>query len=251
MPEAIIAAPVVSCALQRTHAVLNGQYSSGRKPWRIWNDEKSFAIQKIDQVHITDNVLYDLVTSKQIGEWAARVTGAKTIQLWATQLLHKPPHSDTAGNVGWHTDHQYWNYWQGEVFTAWLPLNDITLQNGALRYVVGSHCWQSLPFMGDAYHQHMETLPALVNALANDAVTSKLLNGQQWQEEWMLIPAGGLSLHHGNTLHGSGPNYSDKARTCIAIHLRTEKSQPVFNREHQGFLDHLDDPTICPILIRE
>ena len=63
---------------------------------------------KINNPHRSDTGLYGLVTCPQVGRKVAEVTGAQRVQVWASQLLIKPPGSATAGHVGWHQDRQYW-----------------------------------------------------------------------------------------------------------------------------------------------
>ena len=82
----------------------------------------------------------------------AALTGAKMVQVWATQLLHKPGGPEATGQVGWHQDFQYWNTWwkpESEVFTAWLALSDalsdIEESSGPMCFVPCSHGWGLMP----------------------------------------------------------------------------------------------------------
>ena len=45
-----------------------------------------------------------------LGELAAKVSGAKAVQIWWVQLIYKPPAitgAPIATNVGWHQDRYY------------------------------------------------------------------------------------------------------------------------------------------------
>ena len=98
---------------------------------------------KINNPHRSDTGLYGLVTCPQVGRKVAEATGAQRVQVWASQLLIKPPGSATAGHVGWHQDRQYWRMWQQDqgLFTAWIALCDVGEQLGPMRFVRGSHRW--------------------------------------------------------------------------------------------------------------
>jgi ectoine hydroxylase-related dioxygenase (phytanoyl-CoA dioxygenase family) len=38
----------------------------------------------------------------------------------------------------------------------------------------------------------------------------------------MNLPKGHVSVHHCRTIHGSGPNLSDRPRRAIAVHMQDE-----------------------------
>ena len=195
---------------------------------------------KIDQGHLLDPDLYALVTDPAIGRFAAELTGAEMIQLWAVQLLHKPSGSvGGTGNVGWHQDQQYWKpWWEGEVFTVWLAVSDVELERGPLLFVRGSHRW-GLDGAGDFFDGDLDQLRS---RLAQEDRT--------WDEVPGVLPAGGASAHHKLTLHGSGPNTGPTPRRSFALHLRTERSQPLPTSESPYTGDWLRDPHMSPVLFQ-
>lgn len=241
VPEVVIPSSLIIEAKARIKLILEGQYETGRQPWRCWNVGDPNKIQKMDQVHLVDNSIRQLVTHSNIGRWAAKVTGAKKIQIWATQLFYKPPGGGHQGNVGWHTDQQYWKFWRGEVFSAWLALTDITNENGPIIFVKGSHRWRTDE--GDAYSQDLTSI--------RRKLVSDIPSGNCWRETPAIIPAGGLSFHHRNTWHGSSENRSNDPRCNIVINLCTEKSEPDPEQEHFGYCEHLNDAEICPIIYND
>ena len=240
-PEPIIQADLIERAVTHMDAVMRCEYETGVPPtgrkWNPGDDER--VIRKIDQPHIADRTIMELFTCPSIGQWAARLTGAKMIQLWASQLLYKPPGGQDLGNVGWHQDKQYWTYWQEcEVFTAWVALNDVTEENGAMRFVRGSHTWGGVIEGGDFYGSDHEA--------QREAIT--VPSGKVWDEVPAVLPAGGVSFHHRHTFHGSGPNLASWPRRSFALHLRTENSASIAGIEKDAYTMKLDDATICPIL---
>lgn len=222
-------------------AVMRGEYETGIKPGsRAWNpgdDPKK--ICKIDNAQISNRAILDLISHPAIGQWAAKLTGAKMVQIWSTQLLFKPPGGEVAGNVGWHQDYQYWKYWEGEVFTAWVALCDVTSEIGPVKFVRGSNHW-GLIEGGDFFGGDLNTLQKKFT----------LPPGASWEEVEGVLPAGGVSFHHRFTIHGSGPNRTSNPRRSFALHLRTEKSKPVAGVPDHGYASHLNDPIYCPVIYK-
>ena len=241
-PDPVIPKELVGRAVIGMDAVMNREYETGIPPggrkWNPGDDER--VIRKIDQPHICDRTIMELFTYPAIGQWAAHLTGAKMIQLWASQLLYKPSGGDVSGNVGWHQDKQYWTYWQeGEVFTAWIALSDVTEESGPMRFVRGSHAWGGLIEGGDFYGSDHQA----------QRETITVPPGKVWEEVPVVLPPGGVSFHHRHTFHGSGPNRASSPRRSFALHLRTENTASIPGIEKDVHTTmNLDDPSVCPIL---
>ena len=235
----IVPADLVRRAVERMDEVRMGRYETGVAPKsRVWNPgDDPLKICKIDNAQLCDRVILELVSHPEIGRWAARVTGAKMVQVWATQLLYKPPGGADASNVGWHQDRQYWPYWDGEVFTAWIALSDVTSDAGPIRFVTGSHRWGEVSG-GDFFGGNLQGLREKMTIPA----------GAVWAEAEGVLPPGAASFHHRLTIHGSGPNRSSGPRRSFALHLRTEKSSPVKDKDSHGYASRLDDPVCCPVI---
>ena len=225
-------------------AVMAGEYETGCEPLDpFWGDDKDpkFHLRKINQAHFANHAINEAISHAGLGQAVAALTGAKMVQVWATQLLHKPGGPEAVGQVGWHQDYQYWSTWwtpESEVFTAWLALSDIEEASGPMCFVPGSHRWGLIP-EGD-FH-----------GLADEETQQKILpSGQAWREVAALMPAGAFSLHHRLTVHGSRPNRSATARRSFAIHLRTENSTPTPETVdyYHNYVDCLDDLHVCPVI---
>ena len=183
----------------------------------------------------------EVVSLEAIGRLAAEATGAAWVQVWWTQLLGKPASGgteagDTTTNIGYHQDR---NYWQGsweegsELLTAWVALSDVAEDGGPMRFVKASNHWGLLEG-GSFFHEHdLEKQRAVC--------LGKAPAGAAWEETAAVLPAGSLTLHDNYTLHGSGPNFSSTYRRSIAIHMRTNKSQPKAAGLGGGLTAFLDD----------
>ena len=225
-------------------AVQAGVYETGRAPLDpFWGEDKdpNIHLRKINQAHFSNHAIYEALSSANLGEAVAALTGAKRVQVWATQLLHKPGGPEAVGQVGWHQDYQYWNNWftpDSEIFTAWLALSPIEAASGPMCFVPGSHRWGLIP-EGD-FH-----------GAADEQTQQKILpTGENWREVAALMPAGAFSLHHRLTVHGSRPNQMTTARRSFAIHLRTEKSTPTPEKVdyYHNYVSFLDDLQDCPVI---
>ena len=69
------------------------------------------------------------------------------VRFWHDQLFCKPPKH--GGVVAWHQDYSYWTRTKPVAhLTCWIALDDVSLENGCLHYVPGSHRWPLFPITG-------------------------------------------------------------------------------------------------------
>lgn len=233
----ILPADLIERVSASMDAVMAGDYETGEPPRRSWNPgDDPKRIRKIDQAHLSDRTIYELASHPAIGRWAAALLGAKRVQLWASQMLFKPAGGEATGNVGWHQDKQYWRFMDGELFTAWVAVSDVTEASGPMRFLRGSHRWGLLDsgdFFGHDHETQQKDIP--------------VPEGESWEEVEAVLPPGAVSFHDRHTYHASGPNVSDAPRRSFAFHLRTENTRPLKGRTDY-YVQHLDDPAFCPVL---
>ncbi len=88
--------------------------------------------------------------------------------------------------------------------TAWIALDDATLENGCLYFGDGTNRGPVYAHDAPADEPYNLQLPAAI------------------LERQPMMPApvmrGGVSFHHGNTFHQSGPNLSTRWRRACALH---------------------------------
>ncbi|MDB6095454.1 MAG: hypothetical protein JWM32_3016 [Verrucomicrobia bacterium] len=242
----VIPAELLARVTPRMEAVMRGEYETGKKPLDFWRggDDNPNGLRKIDQAHVSDRAIYEAITHPAIGEWAAAVTGARRVQVWALQMLVKPPGGNARGAIGWHQDLHYWKtWWQpgSNVFTAWLAISDVREENGPMHFAAGSHRWGLIE--GSDFTS------------ADEASKRKMIPEKaEWHDVSGAMPPGAFSLHQCLTVHGSQPNVSEVPRRSFAIHLCTEDATPIPDRniDTKGggydYLEHLDDASICPVI---
>ncbi len=240
--EPVLPREVVEQARAGMDSVRRGAYDTGEgpqpSPWNPGDDEA--VLCKIEMPQLASRAIHALVSHPALGKWAAEVTGAQWVQVWWVQLLYKPPSAADAPkvSVGWHQDRHYWGAWENdsELFTAWVALSDVNSDSGPMRFVRGSHRWGLLPG-GDFFGQDLNAQQRAI-ALPKEAC---------WEEQDALMAAGGASVHDSLTLHASGANSSGQPRCSLAVHLRSDRSNPREGRR-EGLTRFIDDPQRCPII---
>lgn len=239
--EPAVPAELVERAVAGMDEIREGRYDTGRppceSPWNPGDDPNRLC--KIENPQFANRAIYELVSHPSIGRLAAEITGARRIQVWWVQLLYKPTVTASVKPVvGWHQDRTYWNAWtsDSDLFTIWVALSDVGPKSGPMRFVPGSHHWglqSESDFFGedlDGQAQKMHPPP-----------------GREWKEVPAILPAGGFSVHHCETLHASGPNFEAAPRRSLAIHVRSEKSRPVDDLR-AGLTEFIDHDWACPIV---
>lgn len=218
-----------------------------------WSPEHGDVLRKNDYASRMVRELDALVRYPAIGAIAARLAGTTEIRLWHDQLLYKPAGLDgSAGNVGWHTDRQYWlTCTSAEMLTAWVPFHDCDGLVGGVTFVRCSHQWAQGRL--DFFNHDLAALEA--QFASGDAPVEKVTP---------TLRRGDVTFHHCRTVHGSGPNLSDAPRRSMAIHLQPGDNRfaagatevdgsPAYHRNDElvrrvdGVPDYTE-PRICPRL---
>jgi hypothetical protein len=155
-----------------------------------------------------DDVFRDAVFNPVLARWATQLLGARQVRLLEDGAIYKEP--KTGGSLNWHQDYPYWPLAQPTAVTAWIALDNVTIENGCVNMAVGSHLLgERLPAdfgTGQAYmsdHRYQTVKPI------DDPEKIGL------QIEPVVLGPGEVSLHHALTWHGSGPNVSDRPRRAF------------------------------------
>jgi ectoine hydroxylase-related dioxygenase (phytanoyl-CoA dioxygenase family) len=138
------------------------------------------------------------------------------IQLFHDQALWKPAH--TGGPVHWHQDNAYWRCTPPNLVSAWLTLDDVTRTNGAMQFIPGTH----LQAVG---HAKASTSNALLDS-GEHADTGRAVV--------VDLPAGGITIHHCQTLHMTEPNTTPRQRRALAIHYMVPGTRSLRTGEYLG-----------------
>lgn len=141
--------------------------------------------------------------------------------LWSAEFFIKEPR--TMQIVGMHQDLTYWG--MGETqdqLTAWIALSPATVESGCMDFVKGSHKNPILP--------HQDTFSESNLLSRGQEIAVDVAEADKTHIE---LQPGQMSLHHGLTIHGSGPNVSDDRRIGLAIrYLNPNAQQKVADRDY-------------------
>jgi ectoine hydroxylase-related dioxygenase (phytanoyl-CoA dioxygenase family) len=126
----------------------------------------------------------------------------------AEHAILKPPHTPAA--TPWHQDEAYNDpMWEYNYLNIWIPLQAATLANGCMHFVPRSHQQEVLPHQPIGNNERVIGLEVVDPArVTQGSVTCP-------------IPAGSATLHHGRTLHYTGPNQSDQPRRAYILMFNT------------------------------
>lgn len=132
------------------------------------------------------------------------------VRFWHDQLFAKPPKH--GGNVAWHQDYSYWTRTSPMChLTVHIALDDQTEENGALKYIPGSHRWtrdggKPLP-VTDFNFKDMESIKTILTE--EEKANFKPVCGN--------LKKGEASFHHALAVHGSYGNRSDSPRRAAVL----------------------------------
>lgn len=121
----------------------------------------------------------------------------RPLRLYASQVFAKPARVGTI--VPSHQDMPYWPFEPYEMISAWIALDDSTIENGCVRYVAGSH--------------KLGILPHAPSGVVGNS--QAVVDDPRWKdlpECPVEVRRGSCILHHCLTVHRSEPNRSPNPR---------------------------------------
>lgn len=166
------------------------------------DDGHSAAQPKLTRIKLptkVDPIFDQALRSSRITEVLQDLLGAD-VSLITSKLNTKAPGGGAA--VEWHQDWAFYPHTNDNVLALGVMLEDVTLENGPLMVIPGSHKGPIL-----SHHNHDGVFCGAIDPTDphfhfDQAVT---LTGK----------AGDMTVHHARTLHGSAPNTSDRARLIL------------------------------------
>lgn len=115
--------------------------------------------------------------------------------------------------VEWHQDFAFYPHTNDDLLAVGIYLDDCTTENGCMLMVPGSHRWEVLD-----HHQDGVFVGAV--DMERAGVDASLAVPVE-------VRAGGISLHHCRTLHGSATNTSSQPRRLFLLELAAVDACPV------------------------
>ena len=208
-------------------------------------------------------------TKRTLGKVAADLQGVDGMRLWHEQALIKQPFANA---TAWHVDVPYWSFDSPHAISAWIALDDATLENGCLYFMPGSH-----EIVLEKYKNRVAANSPVTsyNEVSGDMSTrsyfdeikigknmSDLINIHPEMASFPTVAAplkaGSISFHHGSLGHGAGCNMTPNWRRAMTFQFMPDGStfngrQNILTQEQYEKLaigDVLDDETVNPMMYR-
>ena len=161
-----------------------------------------------------------LMLDRRLGKMAADLEGVDGIRIWHDQALIKMPWSNP---TAWHQDNPKWSFASEHATTIWVALDDVTIQNGCMFFMPGSHKRRLDDYPADGNH-----VGALFNAYPE-------FSGMEPVP--VILPAGGCSFHNGLMVHGANANMTPHPRRAFTCAYMPDHSR--FNGEPNVLPDRI------------
>lgn len=163
-------------------------------------------LQKVD-LWRTDPVFSALVTRPAVVSRVEHLLGGP-VRILRDHAFYKPPGKGDASRLALHQDNRYWHLEPPAAATVWVALDDATVDNGCVHYVLGSHRRGRI--------DHVRAHP--------DAVVVEVISDEPAVP--YPVPAGHALIHHAQVVHGSPPNRTDRPRRAYCIvYMRADIQQ--------------------------
>ncbi len=175
----------------------------GQRAWYLDGGVKARAVlRKLDNPHAHRDSVGELARDARLVGHVESILGPG-VSVYFSQIFFKPP--EGGGPKPAHQDNFYFGPSDSDgIVTAWIALDDATLENGCLYFGDGTNLGPVYPHFAPEGEPFNLQIPASV------------------LDKQPMAPApvrkGGVSFHHGNTFHQSGPNHSTRWRRACALH---------------------------------
>ena len=115
--------------------------------------------------------------------------------------------------VEWHQDWAFYPHTNDDLLEVGIALDDMTLENGALMVIPGSH-------KGKTWDHHQDGL--FVGAITDSTFEPSGAVS-------VTVKAGGITMHHVRMVHGSRPNRSEMPRRMLFIGFYATDAWPLIS----------------------
>ena len=174
----------------------------------------------IISAHLKYGKVYDLLTHPKIVACVKDLIGEGRYRLGRALLLQnaaRPKNCRLASGCGLLAPHTL-----QKPFTVWLAIDDATVENGAMRFIAGSH--------------HSGHLIARHSAPDDNSVLGQIVEDAEQYGETVDVElkAGEISIHTDLLLHGSNANPSPKRRCGLTLRYCSTDVRASFRWDREG-----------------
>jgi phytanoyl-CoA hydroxylase len=190
-------------------------------PNRIKSSYEQIFIQKVN-LWTRHASVKPFILSQRFANIAAKLMGSP-VRIWHDQALFKEPH--TGAKTPWHQDTPYWPHEpKREQTTIWIALRDVTIHNGCMSFLPGTHKFLDIEPVNLSNPQELYDIAPQTKGIK--PVTCEL-------------KAGSCTFHNGMTFHYAGPNRSADMREAQAIIYMPEDT--TYNGVNHVVTDQIKD----------
>ena len=215
---------------QAGHELMERIYALGQRS-AAWGSGKALSEKAVVLQHCHDVQFYDaafarLIVDERFTGVASQLIGSPNVQLHHTKMFVKPP--ENGAPFPMHQDTPYFPHDNHSMIAAIVHFDDAPLEKGCVRVVPGSHKRGVLehdPTGG--WHLPLDEYPL------EDATPCPAQAGDALFFSYL-------------TIHGSGTNDSDEARTTLLVQMRDPEDTPsvdTHNSRGQSMMLRGFDPT--------
>ena len=168
------------------------------------------SIRRIKQPQNFDNTFKELLFYPSVIDKVTSLLG-NNFRLHNGKMNMKSP---SAGDlVDWHQDWAFYPHSNDDVLAVGIMLDDMTLENGSVLFVPGSH-------KGQVYnHHHNGYFAGAIDIKKNSIDLSKTVE--------VTGKAGSITIHHARLLHASKPNNSNSMRRFLLWEFAANDAWPL------------------------
>jgi len=207
---------------ERLFDVIEGRTAAKPEALRNMLGGSEQVVIQVVNIWEADDLFQAHTRHPEICAMVAQLIGHPVLRVWHDQIQYKP--ARVGGPTNWHQDHPYWPIIQpADLVSAWVALEDATVENGCMWMVPGSHLWG--PHRGGTIGTDLESFaPTPDRSLLPEEATVEPVPCE--------VRKGQVMFHHCLTWHGSPPNRSEQGRPAIAVHYMPGYTRYEPNRTH-------------------
>ena len=203
-------------------------FEAGVEPLALSDEEAEDRFRKIHGYESEHPTFQKLVAHPRIQGFMGDLIGQETI-LKDVMALSKPPF--IGSEKPWHQDNAYFNYLPLELLgTAWIALDDTTVDNGCMHLLPGQHA------RGALRHHHTIDCEILADRIEPEQAVP------------VELKAGGVLFFSAMLPHQTPPNISPLRRRALQFQYRGVDTRQVSKEEYGKVFAEADgQPASCAL----
>lgn len=176
----------------------------------LTTEEYQQVLRMQDGMAWKDEFFRDVATSRRFADTALKLMGAAEAKFILDMAFIKP--AEKGLPTAFHQDWPYWPFDRQGALTIWVALVDLPVESGTLQFLEGSHRAGPL---------------GQYNRVAGDDIRLEYpsLESDFPRVGGTALKAGDATVHMDMTVHGAGPNETDRERAAYTARYLTSKAR--------------------------